>query len=445
MWGSQLDIEANSDEDLRVKSAGSRVADTELSEPPAGMRAWMIALMLLLSLSLNFVDRLVLANVAPSLQTELHLSNTQYSYIVFAFTLGMTIGQLPAGMIIDWIGARIALPGLLTGWSVTNISHALAGGVASLSGLRFIMGLFECGNYSAAMKVTGGLFPAQQRALALALMDSGSLLGSIVAPPLVVYILTRYGWRAAFLIPSLLGLLWIFPWLKIYLPRGAPRQAGAAGQQNGPSMRELLRCRQTWGVVLMRMFSGSISQFYWYWLPLYLVRGRGTSLSIMAALSSFSFLLGGAGNLSGGFLSGWMIRRGLGIDASRKIVFSTGVLLAAAAVLVPLIPSIRIAILLVALAIFGLNFTSCNLIAIVGDVFPETALARVTGLTGVGEGVMNMALTLATGIIVDRFSFTPVFAGAGVMPLISMGAMFFVVGRIRPISFHRQVVGVEAS
>jgi MFS family permease len=114
--------------------------------------------------------------------------------------------------------------------------------------------------------------------------------------------------------------------------------------------------------------------------------------------------------------------------------------LAASAVVVPLIPTIHIAILLVALAIFGLNFTSCNLIAVVADIFPETTLARVTGLTGMGEGVMNMALTLATGIIVDRFSFAPVFAGAGIMPLLSIVAMFLVVGRIRPITFQPEGV-----
>lgn len=419
----------------------SGLLEVKAGEPPAGLRAWAVALMLLLSMSLNFIDRLVLANVAPSLQTGLHLSNTQYSYIVFAFMLGMTLGQLPAGMIIDWIGGRVALPGLLTAWSFTNMAHALANGVASLSGLRFIMGLFECGNYSAAMKVIGGLFPARQRALALALMDSGSLLGSIVAPPLVVFILTRFGWRAAFLIPSVLGLVWIFPWLKVYQPGRSTRQGKEVEGQTSPTIRALLGCRQTWGVVLMRMLSGPITQFYWYWLPLYLVRGRGTSLAVMAALSSFSFLLGGAGNLTGGFLSGWMIRRGISINASRKTIFTAGALLAAASVLVPLIPNIHVAISLVALAIFGLNFTSCNLIAVIGDIFPEAALARVTGLTGMGEGVMNMALTLTTGIIVDRFSFAPVFAGAGLMPLLSIGALFLVVGRIRPISFEHLQAG----
>ncbi len=401
--------------------------------------------MLLVSMSLNFIARLVLANVAPSLEADLHLSNTQYAYIVFGFLLGMTIGQLPAGMFIDWLGARLSLPGLLTGWSAVNVLHALGRGVASLCGLRFIMGLFECGNYSAAMKVIGGIFPARQRALALAIMDSGSLLGSIVAPPLVVFILIRYGWRAAFLIPSLLGLFWIYPWLKIYQPTQTTGTAGKASGQAGPTVRSMLRRRQTWGVILMRTFSGSITQFYWYWLPLYLVRGRGMSLATMAGLSSFAFLLGGAGNLVGGYLSGLMIRRGFSIDASRKAVFTAGGLFAAAAVLVPWVPGIRIAISLVALAIFGLNFTSCNLIAVVTDIFPETTLARVTGLTGVGEGVMNMALTLATGIVVDRYSFAPVFAGAGVMPLLSIMAMFFVVGRIRPIDFRSDVTRVATN
>ncbi len=428
--------EARPDDPLNHTSDTPRTYEALSGEPPATFRAWAIAAMLLVSMSLNFIARLVLANVAPSLETEMHLSNTQYAYIVFAFMLGMTIGQLPAGMFIDWIGARLALPGLLTGWSVVNMLHALGSGVASLCGLRFIMGLFECGNYSAAMKVIGGFFPARQRALALAIMDSGSLLGSIVAPPIVVLILTHYGWRAAFLIPSLLGLVWVYPWLKIYMPPKDYSAGREKSEQAGPTVRAMLRRRQTWGVVLMRTFSGPISQFYWYWLPLYLVRGRGMSLAAMAALSSFAFLLGGAGNLVGGYLSGWMIRRGLSIDASRKTVFTAGGLFAAAAVLVPLVPSVRVAISLVALAIFGLNFTSCNLIAVVTDIFPETTLARVTGLTGVGEGAMNMVLTLATGMVVDRFSFAPVFAGAGIMPVLSIVALFFVVGRIRPINFQ---------
>ena len=409
-----------------LEIAATPSLDSLSSETAASARAWVIAFLLLASMALNFIDRLVLANVAPVLQSNLHLSNTQYSYIVFAFMAGMTLGQLPAGMMIDRIGARIGLSAILTGWSVCNMLHAMARGVAAFSGLRFVMGLFECGNYSSSVKVIGGLFPARQTALALAIMDSGSLVGSIVAPPLVVLILTHWGWRAAFLLPSTLGFFWLYPWLKLYrVPAGAP-----AGTRRGSNTGALLKLRKTWGVVLLRASGGPITQFYWYWLPLYLVRGRGMSMKSMAALASFSYLLGGAGNLMGGFASGWLIRRGISVNASRKSVFTIGAGLAIASVMVPLIPDIRVAISLVALAVFGLNVTSCNLIAIISDIFPETTLARVTGLTGMGEGVVNMALTITTGMVVDRYGFGPVFLGAGVLPLASILALFFVVGRI---------------
>lgn len=427
-----------------LKNIDGAPSSVDTPEPAGSPRAWAVTFMLLGSMALNFVDRLVLANVAPSLRSELHLSNTQYSYIVLGFMTGMTLGQLPAGMIVDWLGARIALPGLLAGWSIANMLHALARGVASFSALRFVMGLFECGNYSSAVKVVGGLLPARQRAVGLAVMDSGSLLGSVIAPPLAVYILIHFGWRAAFLIPSLLGAFWVVPWLTIYRKDMEPHRSRDASESAVPSgdgtptVRQLLSRRETWGLILMRAFDGPVSQFYWYWLPLYLVRGRGMSLQTMAALSSLSFLLGGSGNLIGGAMSGWMIRRGDGVNFARKLTFVLGTIFAAASALVPLVPSLPVSIAMVALAIFGLNFTSCNLIAIITDVYPETALARVTGLTGAGEGVLNMILTLATGMIVDRFSYTPVFLAAGVMPLVSMGALFLLVGRIRRISFSGQ-------
>lgn len=197
----------------------------------------------------------------------------------------------------------------------------------------------------------------------------------------------------------------------------------------------LLRLRQTWGVIAMRAFSGPVTQFYWYWLPLYLVRGRGLSLTTMAALTSFSYLLGGGGNLIGGTFSGWLIGRGMSVNSARKTVYVIGGALAALSCLVPWVPGVRTATLLVAMAIFGLNVLSCNLIAVITDVFPESTLARVTGLTGIGEGVLDMTLTLATGVIVDRFSFLPVFVAAGMMPIMSGVGLFFLVGAIRKITF----------
>jgi ACS family hexuronate transporter-like MFS transporter len=420
---------------VEVTAADARATEPPDRVPVPAVYAWLVACLLFASVTLNFIDRLVLANVAPSLQLELHLSNTQYSYIVLGFMTGMTLGQLPVGMVIDWFGARLALPGILTAWSVLNILHALARGVVGFCSLRFLMGFFECGNYPAVTKVIGGLFPARQRALALAFVDCGSLFGSVIAPPLVVLILLHFGWHFAFLLPGLLGLLWIVPWFRIYREPQAPFRADTDVQSTGPNVRALLRRRQTWGVVLMRGLTGPISQFYWYWLPLYLVNGRGLSLAKMATFSSFAFFLGGMGNLVGGAISGWLIRKGITVNASRKLVFTAGAMGSASAALIPLVTNVDLAIGVVGLAIFSLNFTSNTLLATITDVFPDQTLARVTGLTGIGEGVLNVVVTLTTGIVVDRFSFAPVFAGAGVLPLLSIFSVLVVLGPIHKITF----------
>lgn len=140
----------------------------------ASALAWWIAILLCLSLTLNFVDRLVLGSIAPILRSELHFSNTQYSYIVFAFMAGMTLGQIPAGSLIDRIGVRTALPTIFSGWSFSNMLQSFASGVTAFSGLRFLMGLFECGNFSAGLKTIGEFFPAEQRAFALGIFNSGA-------------------------------------------------------------------------------------------------------------------------------------------------------------------------------------------------------------------------------------------------------------------------------
>ena len=286
------------------------------------------------------------------------------------------------GMCIDWIGARICLPSLLVGWSISNMLHVFARGVPTFSGLRFMMGLFESGNYSAGLKVIVGLFPARQRALALGLFDSGSLVGSVIAPPLIVFVVQHFGWRAAFWIPSMLGLLWIWPWFRLNRDGSTP-DPHKDSVAPAITIKRLLLRRQTWGVVLMRALTDPVSQFYWYWHPLYLVRGRGLSLQAMAPLASAAYLIGGAGQIGGGWLSGFLIKHRLTVDQARKTIFSAGGILSIPTVIVPLISSAQLACFIVGLAIFGLSFMSCKLIAIITDVFPESTLGRVTGLTGI--------------------------------------------------------------
>ena len=399
----------------------------------ATFHSWWIAILLLISMTVNFMDRLVLGSVAPTLQSTLHFSSTQYSYIVFAFTLGMTLGQIPAGALIDRIGFRAAMPSLFAGWSLINALQALARTVSAFSGLRFLMGMFECGNYPAGVKAVGELFPADQSAFALGIFNSGSILGSVIAPPVVVFITMRYGWHAAFLLPSLSGLIWLLPWFAACPPGAGPR-ASVIPPQERISLKNLLRPRQVWGVILMRAFTGPLTTFYWFWLPLYLVRGRGLTLGSMAGMASLAYFLGGVGQVGGGFFSGWLIRRGHSVDAARKFTCTLGGLMAAVCTfLVPMAASARVADLLAGMGILGANVLSNIQIAVITDVFPRSAQARVTSMTGVGEGLVNMGMSLATGFLVDHFSFLPVFMAAAALPVAAVWVLFSLVRKCQPL------------
>jgi ACS family hexuronate transporter-like MFS transporter len=402
--------------------------------------AWWIAILLMICLAINFVDRLVLATVAPILLTQLHLSTEEYSYIVFAFMLGMTLGQIPAGVFIDRVGSRRGLTSIFAGWSFSNMAQALARTVWTFSGLRFLMGLFECGNYSAGVKTIGEIFPVEQRAFALGIFDSGSLLGSVIAPPLVVYMEARFGWRHAFFLPSLAGLAWIIPWLYSgRLDRLPQRAEGDPRASSDVPLRKLLSLRQTWGVILMRSLSGPLSQFYWYWLPLYFVRGRGLSMKSMAGLASVSYLVGGCGQLGAGYVSGFLIRRGWTVDRARKATFALGAALAGVCTFfAPLTRSSFDAALVVGMGIFGVNVMANHVIAVITDVFPNATLARVTGITGMGEGVINMAMTLFAGAVVERFSWTPVFSAAAFMPLGAFLGLILFVRRCRRLTLEER-------
>src|SRR5579859_1808582 len=419
-----------------MKSVESMNKQSASSRKPIDFRAWWIVTLLFLLTTVNFMDRMVLSSVGPVLQSQLHFSSTQYSYIVFAFMLGMTLGQLPMGILLDRIGVRVGLPATLAGWSLANMLQAAARTVAGFSGLRFVMGLFECGSVSGGLKAVGETLPSEFRALALGIFNTGFILGSVIAPPLVVFITMRFGWHAAFLLPSVAGMFWMIPWLRAYrkqntLPLSTP------SNEKAPTIRRLLGKPQTWGVILMRATSGPIAQFYWFWLPIYLVRGRGTSLGTMAWMASIAYFMGGSGNIIGGYVSGWMIQRGVSVDRSRKLTFTTGAVLCALCTFaVPLVTSVTQADFVVGLAFFGQNVMACALYAIISDVFPESTLARVTGMTGIGEGIIDMTLVLLTGVIVDRFSFLPVFLSGSALPIMSIAALFLLVRRCELIRFE---------
>ena len=293
---------------------------------------------------------------------------------------------------------------------------------------RFLLGLGECGNYSGGVKVISEWFSARERALAGGIFNTGSVIGSLAAPYLVMRLATAYGWQFAFLLPSLLGLLWILPWVAVYRPRGD----GPAGQSPA-GVRIPLGSRQLWGMMLVRALGGPVNHFYWYWLPEYLRRERGFSLEQIGLWAGLPFFFGGLGNVAGGWLSSFLMARGSSADHARKTALALAVLLCLTSMGVPLCATGYQALVLICAASFGIGAYAATWIGAVTDIFPGAVVARVTGLAGMGEGVANMILTLATGRVVDRYSYLPVFLGASLLPALGLASLFLVVRSIEKV------------
>lgn len=412
---------------------------------PAKIR-WWILFMLFLAMTINMLDRQVLSIVAPVLREELHFSNTAYGTVVFFFLLGMMLGQIPVGMFMDRYGARVGFSVIVVFWSVANMLHAAARSATHLSILRFFLGTGECGTYSGGVKVISQWFPTRERALASGLFNCGSLVGAVFAPPLIVYLMIHHGWPSAFLLPGAIGILWLIPWLRIYWePSRHPRlsveereqfRTTAVAQAAGGSIpfRTLLALTPVWGLILMRAFGGPVTHFYWYWLPEYLKHERGMSLEAIGLFAWLPFFSGGLGNIGGGWLSSYFIRTGWSVNRARKTVVAFGTALCLAAVLVPWASTTALALVFITVASFGINAIAANLMGLLGDMFPSWMLGRVSALTGVGDNCTSMLMMLLTGIVVDRYSYLPVFVAAGVFPVITLLSLLCLVGKVQPLA-----------
>jgi MFS transporter, ACS family, hexuronate transporter len=439
---------------------------TAATEPAISTgRRWTIVGLLSASIMINLLDRQILSVLAAELRNAFHWSNAQYGYIAVAFNLGMMIGQIPSGALMDRVGTRIGLPLIFIGWSFIGLLHAFAGpgtaieaigtavfgaipgapvlaaGLAGFLFLRFFMGLTECGNYTAGIKALAGLFPAASRSAAGGVFNAGAQLGSVIAPPIVVFLASRFDWRMAFVIPPVVTMSWLLPWFATFpgkrqMDAIAVKPAGAVAA-SAPAMRltRLIRNRKVLGLLLIRVFTGPITTFYWTWLPLYLRTGRGMSFLAIGFFASIPNLIGMSGNVVGGLLTDRFVKMTGSVDLGRKIAFTCAFGLGALSMTMPWVSNNYLAVVLMGLALFGNQWVAATYIATVGDVVPQHLAGRVNGITGFGDNGAALLAVLYTGVVVDRYGWTPVFIGAGMLPFLAMLSVFFVLRRIEPARF----------
>ena len=402
-----------------------KVETVEPESSPASNRRWIILALIFTITVINFIDRQTLSVLAPELMKALHLSNTQYGRIVAALQFGMTSGEFPMGALMDRWGARLGMSLAVGWWSAATGMQVLARTGAQFGLTRFWMGTGECGNYSGGMKTVTRLFRKRERTLAIGIFNSGSMIGSTIALPLIVFLMQHYGFRTAFLVPALAGFLWVPLWWYFY-GREPKISADIAPKI---SSREMLKLPESWAVMACRFFIGPVMQFYWYWMPSYLVNVRHMSMTQLGFLGLIPFLLGDIGGVAGGWAAGFLQRRGFSILNVRRITMYGSALLCVTSLLVPHMSTVIAALLMIGVAVFADNFLSANMFGAVTDLFTDRQVGRATGLTGVAGGISGLLFPLLTGILVDHFSYTPVFLLLAFMPLIGTISLFVLAKR----------------
>jgi len=394
---------------------------------------WYVAALLFTSTVINYIDRQTLSVVAPVLTKELHLSDIEYSYILQAFLVAYTVMYLVSGILVDRWGTRRALATFMCWWSVSNILHAIARTALHLGIFRFLLGVGEPGNYMAAGKAISEWYPAKEKAFVNGLVNAGSALGAVVAAPLVAWITVRYGWRPAFAATGCFGLLWLVPWLVFYhvpekhariTPEELAHIRGTGVSPPGDEARmhwfELLKYRQTWGLLLARFVSDPVWWFYLFWMPKYLVEQRGFSMVQMGMLAWLPYLSADLGAIAGGLLSGYLVKRGWPALKARFGTMLPCALLTTLSVAIAFTRSSTAALLLICAVTFCHLAWKTNLMTITNDIYPAAVVGSVCGIVSLGSGLGGVLFTNLTGRIVEHGSY---------------GWIFIIMAFLHPIAF----------
>ncbi len=411
--------------------------------PIRHLRWWIIGVVML-GTTVNYLARSSLSAAAPTLTKELHLTIQQYSYVVAGFQLAYTAVQPFAGYILDLFGTKLGLFIFAIGWSLANMAHAFAGGWLSLAFCRSLLGLSEGAVIPASMKAVSEWFPDKERSVATGWFNIGSALGSMMAPPLVVWCILAGSWQLAFVITGGVGLAWAAIWWGVYTsPRQHPRltpkelaciEAGQTGRgapvdARKPSWLSIARTRRFWAIALPRFLADPAWQTFTFWIPLYLATVRGMDLKQIAMFAWLPFLAADLGSIIGGYLSPFFMRTAnTSLVTARKLTVLVGATLMIGPALITVAPDAYWAIACFCIGGFAHQVLSGALITLSADLFPHHQVATANGMTGTAAWTGGLLFSLIVGALANTIGYNPLFICLAAFDLVGAA---IVIGLLR--------------
>lgn len=442
-----------------------------------GLRWWIVGLLFTAAV-LNYIDRQTLSALAPTIQKDLGMTDSDYANIVNIFLIAYTIAYIISGRIVDKIGTRTGTLLFVIWWSVSNMLTAAARGMTSLGAYRFMLGLGEAGIWPAASKAVSEWFPAKQRAFAIGLYTMGATIGATVAPYVVIPLATYAyaenfpsisnwlgqgtGWRLAFIITGFVGLIWVIPWLLIYK---TPRKSKLITQEEleyieqdndtstpktleetkSWSWKQVLTYKGTWLLLFARLLTDPVWYFFQFWFPKYLSSERKLSQEDLK-ITWIIYAAAGVGSLLGGWYSGKLIKNGRLPVKSRMLVMLACACVMPLAPIISQVTNLNFSLIMSAAVVLVSLAWLINLSSIIVDIVPSHSLGTVFSIVAAGSTLggimMNMIVaSMISGHATKASGFLDKGLQAILSPILNAvqgqgyGLWFIVIAFLHPIGW----------
>jgi ACS family hexuronate transporter-like MFS transporter len=397
---------------------------------------WTIVLLLFLAMTLNYLDRQMIAILKPLLSHEFRWSEADYANIVTAFQGAYAASYFLLGRFVDRFGAKAGFAVAFAIWSVAQIAHGFARSLGGFMGARILLGLGEGGAYPAGLTAVAQWFAKSERAFATGVFNAGVLTGAIITPLVVPVLVLNFGWRSAFVLTGIASFVWLLAWLVAYrAPRATAGEVEAAVQFH---WTEILRRKEAWAYGIAKFIIDPVFWMFLFWLPDFFAKRYGLDLKTFGPPLVAIYVLSDLGSFAGGWLSSHLIRRGLSTNDARKTTMLVCAFLATPVAVAMQAQTLWVAVGIVGLAAAAHQAFSVNLFTFPSDVFPQRAAGSVIGFGGMLGAIGGMLIAQFTGWVLGTFhTYTPMFAVAASAYLVALLVIHLLSPKMQAVELSR--------
>lgn len=378
---------------------------------------------------LNLVDRQIISVLKPDIAADLGWSDNDYGTLAAWFQGAAAVAFLVTGWLVDRLGVKWANPVGVTLWSVAAMAHAVARTFGQFILCRISLGATEAMGTPAAIKTIAAIFPPAQRSSGYGILNAVGSLGAIVTPLLIPLVAMAWGWRAAFLLGGVLGLIWSVLWLLV--TRGVRFTGDEDARVSTPRGSSILREKRSWAIAVAKFLSDATWWLMLFWMPDFFNRSFGLKGVALGPPLAIAYSCAALGALIAGVVTTRMIAKGYGIERVRKGALFVAAVFATPLPFADLAHQYWLAVALIGLVMAAHQAFSSSLFTLIADVSPPEKVGRVTSFGAFAGNIGGMVIAKVAGVVLGAgLGYLPLFLFAGFSYLLAAAAIQLLLPRL---------------